>query len=274
MTSTPRQVVVRGVGLHTGTHVSVTLRARPGAVELRSGGRSARIADLEIASTTRSTTVAAHGGLLRVGTVEHVFAALAGSGLHHGLELEIDGPEMPLLDGGAGTWCDALAALELGRLESGTRRMRVARDAIVDVGASRYEFVRGARVEVEARLELDDARLEPEARWAGGAEDFRARIAPARTFARACDVEELVQRGLARHVDAASVVVLAPDAIHHSGPAFSPDEPARHKLLDLIGDLYAHGGPPVGRVRAVRPGHSANATAIRRALGEGILVLA
>jgi UDP-3-O-[3-hydroxymyristoyl] N-acetylglucosamine deacetylase len=274
MTSTPRQVVVRGVGLHTGTPASVTLRARPGAVELCSGGRAARIADLEVASTERSTTVEAYGGLLRVGTVEHVFAALAGCGVYDGVELDIDGPEMPLLDGGAGAWCDALAALELpgpGRRAPG---MRVARDATVHLGASRYEFTRGPGVEVEARLELDDARLEPEARWTGGPDDFRARIAPARTFARASDVEDLLRRGLARHVDAASVVVLAAGAIHHSGPAFSPDEPARHKLLDLIGDLYVHGGPPIGRVRGVRPGHSANAEAMRRALDDGILVLA
>ena len=75
------------------------------------------------------------------------------------------------------------------------------------------------------------------------------------------DIGELVAGGLARHVEPASVVVLAPEAILHAGRAFSPDEPARHKLLDLLGDLYLSGGPPLGRLRAVRPGHAANAVA-------------
>ncbi len=144
------------------------------------------------------------------------------------------------------------------------------------LGRSRYEFAPRPRdrVEVEVCLELDDARVTREARWVGSAEDFRQRIAPARTFALARDVEEIAELGLARRVDPASVVVLAPDAIHHAGRPFSPDEPARHKLLDLIGDLYLHGGPPIGWVRAVRPGHSANALALREALADRILVCA
>ena len=52
----------------------------------------------------------------------------------------------------------------------------------------------------------------------------------------------------------------------------APDEPARHKLLDLMGDLYVHGGPPLGRIRVTRPGHASNAGALRRALDEGVLV--
>jgi UDP-3-O-[3-hydroxymyristoyl] N-acetylglucosamine deacetylase len=97
-------------------------------------------------------------------------------------------------------------------------------------------------------------------------------LAPARTFAREVDLEPLVRSGLARHVEPSSVVVLAPDAVHHAGLPFSRDEPARHKLLDLIGDLYLHGGPPIGSVRALRPGHAANAAAIERAFADGILV--
>jgi UDP-3-O-[3-hydroxymyristoyl] N-acetylglucosamine deacetylase len=65
--------------------------------------------------------------------------------------------------------------------------------------------------------------------------------------------------------------VLAPGVVHHAGRPFSADEPARHKLLDLIGDLYLHGGPPLGLVRALRPGHAANAAAIQQALAEGIV---
>ena len=127
-------------------------------------------------------------------------------------------------------------------------------------------------MDVEVCIDLGYPRFAAEARWQGSPQDFVDRIAPARTFTLARDVEELVRRGLARHVDPDSVVVLAPDAVHHSGRPFRADEPARHKLLDLIGDLYLHGGPPLGRVLAVRPGHASNARAFRRALEEGVLV--
>ena len=267
------ETCVEGVGLHSGLPSRVVVRRRAGPVTLEACGTRARIDQLEIASTVRSTTVEARGGGLRVATVEHAFAALAGLGVYEGLGLEVDGPEMPLLDGGAATWCEAVQ--RLGVLP-GPPRLRIDRAGTIEVGASRYDFAPGDRVEVEVRIELegfDEGCVLPEARWQGNAADFRLRIAPARTFALSSDVGELAAAGLARHVDRESVVVLAPpDMAHSAGRPFAPDEPARHKLLDLVGDLYLRGGPPRGRLRAVRPGHAANALAVRRALLEGIVV--
>jgi UDP-3-O-[3-hydroxymyristoyl] N-acetylglucosamine deacetylase len=237
-------------------------------VALAQAGARAALSELVVASTARATTVEGAGGALRVGTVEHVFAALAGLGIREGIELRVEGPEMPLLDGGALAWCEAIARLALpARLPL----LRVTRAATYEVGPSRYELAPGdTGIDVSVHVELD-SRFEPIARWRGEPQDFVARIAPARTFALAHEVEELARRGLARHADPASVVVLAPDAVLSTGRPFAPDEPARHKLLDLIGDLYLRGGPPVGSFHAVRPGHAPNARAIRRALEDGVL---
>jgi UDP-3-O-[3-hydroxymyristoyl] N-acetylglucosamine deacetylase len=265
-----QQVEIAGAGLHTGREVRVALERRPGPFRLASPGAEATREDLVVVSTARATTVASRDGKLRVGTVEHALAAFAGLGVHSGVTMRVDGPELPLLDGGASAWCEALARLDVRREGP---RLRVARDAVLDVGPSRFELrTGGAGVEVSVRLDVDDARIAPDAAWHGDARDFVERIAPARTFTLARDVEELLRRGLARHVPPASVVVLAPDAIHHAGRPFAADEPARHKLLDLVGDLYLVGGPPLGRVHALRPGHASNARALRRALDEGILV--
>ena len=266
------EVVIEGIGLHSGQPVRVVLRARRGPVTLWTGSIGARIDELRIASTTRATTVEAHGGAFRLATVEHALAALGGLGVYDGLEMHVDGPELPLLDGGAGAWCDAVAQLGV---TASTPRARVTRRAALAIGASRYEFTPADRVVVEVRLELDgfsERAVVPEARWEGDGADFRARIAPARTFALARDFDALVAGGLARHVDPTSVVVLTPGGALHAGRPFEPDEPARHKLLDLVGDLYLCGGPPVGRVRAVRPGHAANAEAVRRACEEAVVV--
>jgi UDP-3-O-[3-hydroxymyristoyl] N-acetylglucosamine deacetylase len=147
------------------------------------------------------------------------------------------------------------------------------REGTVEVMASRYAFAPGDHVDVGVRLETGDLRLEPEARWEGDASDFRARIAPARTFAMESEIEELLRRGLASHVDRESVVVVAAAAVLSAGRPFCADEPARHKLLDLMGDLYLAGGPPIGVVRATRPGHGANDRAFRRAIEAGFLRL-
>ena len=227
--------------------------------------------ELEVAATARATTLRARATGARLATVEHLFAALAGLGIFDGLIVAAEGPELPLLDGGARSWCEAIAQLCIARRGP---RLRVARKAVIEVGASRYEFAPGAGVEVEGTIDFNDDRLSPRAHWTGDAADFVARIAPARTFALARDVEELVARGLAHHVDPESVVVIGPEAIHHAGRPFFYDEPAPHKLLDLLGDAYLFGGPPLGLLRAHRPGHAANTFALRRACEEGILVSA
>ena len=85
------------------------------------------------------------------------------------------------------------------------------------------------------------------------------------------EVEALAERGLASHVSPESVVMFTPDAVLHSGRPFEDDEPARHKLLDLAGDLFVHGGPPIGRVIAHRPGHAATHAAIAEARSLGMV---
>jgi UDP-3-O-[3-hydroxymyristoyl] N-acetylglucosamine deacetylase len=264
--------LVEGVGLHTGAASRVLLCAAAGPVVLCAGDVQARVDELVIASTVRTTTVEAHRGALRLGMVEHLFAALAGLGIHGGVSVSVEGPELPLLDGGSAAWC---AAIDRLRPVATRARLRVAREAVMEVGASLYEWWPHDGVEVEVRMDLaghDAVRVEPEARWSGDAADFRSRIATARTFALAADIDELLNAGLARHVDAESVVLLAPHVVYSAGRPFSSDEPARHKLLDLLGDMYLYGGPPVGRVRAVRPGHAANHRALSRARAEGIVV--
>src|SRR5215831_4956063 len=131
------ETCIEGVGLHSGAPSRVILRRRAGPVTLEAGGARARIDRLEIASTVRSTTVAARGEDLRVATVEHAFAALAGLGVYEGLGLAVEGPEMPLLDGGAVMWCEAVQALGVS---PGPPRLRIERAGTIAVGASRYDF--------------------------------------------------------------------------------------------------------------------------------------
>ncbi len=238
---------------------------------LRAGGVEATTDALFVVSTQRATTVAlAPAGAPRVGTVEHLFAALAGLGVHEGLAIEVEGPELPLLDGASARWVAAIEKLGIAPTPPPTR---ITRAGTVLAGSSRYDLSPGPTSVIEVSIEFDDARLGGGARWGGAVADFREHIAPARTFAFARDVEELASLGLARHVEPSSVVLVTPDAIHCAGQPFAGDEPARHKVLDLMGDLYLFGGPPLGTVRVVRPGHTANAHAFREARAAGLFAV-
>lgn len=265
-------IVIQGRGLHGGAPSTVRLIPEAGAVRLRCGTAEARIAELVVDGRGRSTTVTTHDGRLTVRTVEHLFAALGSMSIRDGVVIEVDGPEIPLLDGGACAFVDALRSLGLG---PSPPVLRVIRPGAIEVGASRYDLVPPEHdddVQVEVEVDFDDARLERHARWNGDAADFRERIATARTFGFEHELGELLARGLASHVAPESVVVVTREEILSAGPPFRSDELARHKLLDLVGDLYAHGGPPLGRVRATRPGHAATHEAMQRALSSGLLM--
>lgn len=260
--------MIAGRGLHTGAASSVRFERADGPIAFEQGDATAGLHELEVVDTTRSTTVASRDGRVRIGTVEHLLAALAGLGVREGVRVIVDGSELPLADGGAAAYFDAVAALEA---PASGPALVVAREGEIAVGASRYRFEPGGQPLLEVSIDFDDPRLARVARWDGEARSFRASIAAARTFGFGHEVLALAERGLASHVDPESVVVIAQDEVLSAGAPFTADEPARHKLLDLAGDLYLHGGPPRGRVVADRPGHAATHAAIGRALEAGIL---
>ena len=242
------------------------LRRSGGPVCLLVNGITRRVADCSVSLAERATKIrVADVELL---TVEHLFAALGALGVYEGLEIEVEGVELPLLDGGSKAYADAIVSL--GCAPSATP-LRVTRDGVVDVEGSRYTFSVGEQRTVRVDIRFGDARLAPTAEWPGESKDFIERIASARTFAPEADVARLMDAGLASHVTKESVVVIGKAQILSAGAPFLADEPARHKLLDLMGDLYLYGGPPVGRVHAEKPGHSRTHQAMRRALGEGIV---
>lgn len=264
---------IAGQGLHTAAPGAVGFERVAGGVVLRMGGVDALLEALDVVGTGRSTTVATKDGSIRFATVEHVLAALGGLRIFEGVAIVVEGGEAPLADGGARQYVDALRALALAPTAPS---LRVVRSGTVEVGASRYELRESERGEeaiaVEVTVDFDRPGLAKTARWDGDPEDFRVRIAGARTFGFEHEVEELMARGLASHVTPGSVVVIGHDRVLSAGAPFAADEPARHKLLDLVGDLYLHGGPPIGSVHATRPGHAATHEAMRRALAEGLVV--
>jgi UDP-3-O-[3-hydroxymyristoyl] N-acetylglucosamine deacetylase len=261
-------VLLRGVALHRGGPAEVRLSRAPGAITLVQRGAGAPIGALRPARTDRGVTVTDAGGTIRVDLVEHLLAAIGGLGVASGVRIETDDAELPLLDGGALRFAEALVSLDPPR----GRPLRVARAAVLEHGRSVYRFAPAAAPRLRVEIDFPPPVGRGEAAWDGDPADFSARIAPARTFGWISELGGLRAAGRAAGVDLASVLVFD-DAGPVPGcrPA-GADEPARHKLLDLIGDLALYGGPPRGAIEARLPGHTATHAIAARAIAEGVLV--
>lgn len=260
--------ILQGIALHAGVPVSVVLSAVPGPTSIAQNGLVAAISDLRVERADRGVCVTDPSGKMHVDLVEHLFAAIGALELERGLLVSVDGPELPLMDGGARAFALALRALRLPSMAPSRRILRAHR---VEVGESVYEFEPGDRVRVQVHVQFDHPLVRvQEAAWAGDAEDFLERIAAARTFGFLREADALRATSRARGANTRDVIVLCDDGTSVSEPGPSADECVRHKLLDLVGDLTIAGGIPVGTVRAWRPGHRATHEVMARAIDSGV----
>jgi UDP-3-O-acyl-N-acetylglucosamine deacetylase len=244
-----REVDVSGVGLHGGE--PTLMRLRPGSKGIgfhRGGTRFAAVAE-NVTDTTRSTRLG------EVNTVEHLMSALAGLEITD-LEIEVEGDEAPGLDGSAAPWVSALVEAGLEDLGEATAFPPFKRvffqEGELSVGAAsgaghwRYDYVLNERWPGTQSFEAQDVVAQ-----------YGSEIAPARTFALAEEIPMILQLGLARGLDENSALILGIEG--YKNEARFDDEPARHKLLDLCGDLYLSGLPlRCLNVVAVRSGHRSN----------------
>jgi UDP-3-O-[3-hydroxymyristoyl] N-acetylglucosamine deacetylase len=261
------RVIVEGIGLHHGKEVKLELVREAGPVQFEREGVVRSLEAFHVSGTRFATSIACDAFELH--TVEHFLAALAGLGVRRGCLLRVSGgAELPLLDGGAREYASWVAKLGLPAERSA---LRIARAVRIEVDGSIYELEPGDETSMSVEVELP-ASCDREASWDGDRDTFIDEIAPARTFAIESEVAELTKLGMARHVEARSVLVVSEAAIFGEAP-IARHEPARHKLLDLIGDAYLHHGPPRGVMRVLRPGHAHNHAAFARALGMGALTM-
>jgi UDP-3-O-acyl-N-acetylglucosamine deacetylase len=246
------EAVFEGLGLHGGA--PVTVRARPGDAGIRflTGGERVEARPEQVTGVSRCTRLGP------VATVEHLMSAFAALGVTDA-EVEVSGPELPALDGSSLPYVEGLEAAGLQEIGQATIEGPFARvfekrgGAEIAIGRGegrwRYVFDLGDRWMREQAFEI---ALSPGA--------YRASVAPARTIAFEEQVEEARAAGLGLGLDAESVVLIGQRG-YGNAPRFD-DEPARHKLLDMIGDLYLAGVPPVMlNVAGARNGHAANVRA-------------
>jgi UDP-3-O-acyl N-acetylglucosamine deacetylase len=261
-------VELKGLGLHTGCDVVVRCCPGPageGIVFRRVDlpGHPAIPARLDwVSATTRRTRLGRDD--VMVETVEHLLAVVQARGIDD-LLVEINGPELPILDGSFAPWADALE-VGGGADQSGEPLcLSVERSFEIREGESSYRVTTCDRLEVQATIEWAHPLIgRQSAALEVSAAAFGREIARARTFGFASELEGLRAAGLLRGATLASAIVLSEEGIL-TGPVRWPNEFARHKLGDLIGDLALLGGRLAARIVAERPSHRGN-VALARAI--------
>lgn len=259
------EVSLSGVGVHGGVEARLTFRpaaADSGVVFSRTfadqAPRRIAVSRQSVQATDLATVLGDRSGSV-VSTVEHVLAALSGLGVDN-VEIEIDGPEVPILDGSAAPVVAAIDSVGLVSLPARRKYLKVLKPVRVENGASFGELLpydAGFRLEVE--IEFDHATIGRQ-RFAGNLNPsvFRKELAAARTFGFLKDVERLRAAGYARGASLDNTICVDAGGILNAEGLRFADEFVRHKAMDAVGDLALAGLPLLGRYRSFRGGHKLN----------------
>lgn len=208
-----------------------------------------------VADTQLNTRIANAEGV-SVSTIEHVMAALAGCGVHNAL-IEIDGPEVPLLDGSSKAFVAAILARGLRRLDAPVRAIRVLRPVTVRRGDAHATLMPSDVLRIDFHIDFADAAIGQQTKslnMANGA--FVRELCDSRTFCRKADIDTMRANGLIMGGSLTSAVVVDDGEVVTPGGLRHADEPVRHKMLDALGDLALAGAPMLGRYVGHRAGHA------------------
>lgn len=256
-------VTFQGVGLHSGAPVRMTIQ--PASANYGIWFRRTDIdsfdplvpARWDAVVSSRLCTLIANRAGTTVSTIEHVMAALAGTGIHNAL-IEIDGPEVPILDGSAAPFVAGIMARGLRELDVPVRALRILAPVEVRDGeaVARLEPA-GDALEMRFDIDFSDRAIGRQSKQlvlANGA--FVRELSDSRTFCRRADVETMQANGLALGGTYSNAVVVDGERVLSPGGLRHADEPVRHKMLDALGDLALAGGPILGRYVGQRAGHA------------------
>jgi UDP-3-O-[3-hydroxymyristoyl] N-acetylglucosamine deacetylase len=260
-----RPVVGAGLGLHSGARTGIILQPLPPGSGIRfasvSGGGEVEADVDNVESTGYATTLFRRG--LAVRTVEHLMATLHAYGITN-LLVKIEG-EVPILDGSAVELCDLVEQAGIDEQDASLEAIVVRDEIRLDPGPDQFLVLRpyeGLRITYELSYPppVGDQTFVFTMR---DALDFRHQIAPARTFGFVEEIRQLESAGLGQGGQLGNFILIGEQGIVNTELRF-PEELARHKILDILGDFYLLGAPIRGEIHARKTGHSHNVAMVRR----------
>lgn len=254
-------VTFNGVGLHSGAPVRMTVN--PASAEYGIWFRRTDLAGDNLIPArwdavvpSKLCTLIANRAGASVSTIEHIMAALAGTGVHNAL-IDIDGPEVPILDGSSAQFVRGIVGRGLRRLAVPVRALKVLKPVEIRDGAAWARLEPAEMLEIDFTIDFTDAAIghqEKSLVMSNGA--FVRELCDSRTFCRATDVAAMKANGLALGGTYENAVVIDGDKVLSPGGLRHRDEAVRHKMLDALGDLSLAGAPILGRYTGNRAGHA------------------
>ncbi len=265
-----KKVSCRGVGLHLGRPATLTLAPAPpdaglSFVRKDLGAEIPARADL-VVDTQLSTTLGLGGA--RVATVEHVLAALTGMGIDN-CRIEVEGPEVPILDGSAAPFVYLIQEAGVRTQRKGKRFLVVKKPIELRDGDKFVRVEPAAEMSLRFTADFNHPLITDQTfSFVFSDRVFAREVARARTFCFVRDIERMKAAGLARGGSLDNAIVVDEFSILNPGGLRFPDEFARHKVLDALGDLTLLGMPLIASFTAHKSGHALNQALVRRLLAE------
>ena len=251
-------VSITGIGLHSGIYTTVELQPVPpgsGITFVRVDLDGLRIPALQASTTALDYATTVGKDDVQVGTVEHLLAAIMACGITD-VDIRIDGPEVPIIDGSALPFMHLIDAAGVRELGADIQVLRLREPLEIVDGDKSIRMVPSNRLVIKYKIDFNHPVIGRESfHFDFGHDSFLKKIAPARTFGFMRDVEKLRAAGLARGGSVENAVVLDDRGVVN-GPLRFRDEFVRHKILDLVGDLALIGRPIAGEITAYRGGHA------------------
>lgn len=262
--TTVAPAIIAGVGVHTGNRVRLAVRPAPvgtGIVFVRTDitDRDNRIpVSGEAVVDARLNTMIENAAGVRLSTIEHLMAAFAALGVANAV-VEVDGPELPILDGSALQFVQLLDRAGFRKQEAPVRYIEILEPIRVHEGDKSAVLLPCDRYEMRFEIDFPTPVIGNQVvDFVVDEQTFRTEIMAARTFGFAHEVEALRKAGLARGGSLENAVVIDGDQILNPGGLRMEREFVKHKALDAIGDLYVLGAPLLGRYEGVKAGHAIN----------------
>ena len=255
-------VTFEGVGLHAGRPATMVVRpalAGAGIVFRRMDvfGAAGRLpARWDLVEVSPLNTRLRNEAGTTVSTIEHLMAALAGCGIHNAF-VELDGPEVPIMDGSSAAFVREFVLAGLVRQGAPLRAIEILEDICVRNGDAFASLSPATTLQIAFDIDFADAAIGVQRKtlnMANGA--FVRELCDSRTFCRAVDVDAMRANGLALGGTVENAVVIDGDQVLSPGGLRHADEAVRHKMLDALGDLYTAGGPILGRYTGHKAGHA------------------
>jgi len=270
--TTVAPAIIAGVGVHTGDRVRLAVRPAPvgtGIVFVRTDikDRDNRIpVSGEAVVDARLNTMIENAAGVRLSTIEHLMAAFAALGVSNAV-VEVDGPELPILDGSALQFVQLLDRAGFRQQEAPVRYIEILEPIRVQEGDKTAALLPCDRYEMRFEIDFPTPVIGNQVvDFVVDEQTFRDEIMAARTFGFAHEVEALRRAGLARGGSLENAVVIDGDQILNPGGLRMEREFVKHKALDAIGDLYVLGAPLLGRYEGVKAGHHINNLLVRELL--------